>query len=68
MEVFRFNIIPTEEFIKRETFRQAINNCQQCGTALEFSYKQMSEHHVLSEEASCPCCALKQEAQNHRVH
>nr|BFD59914.1 hypothetical protein CKG001_20210 [Bdellovibrio sp. CKG001]BFD67200.1 hypothetical protein HAGR004_22220 [Bdellovibrio sp. HAGR004] len=68
MEVFRFNILPTEEFLKRESFRQAINNCEQCGTALEFSYKQMTEHAVLSEEASCPCCEQKQEARHHRIH
>ena len=67
MEVFKFNIIPTEEFNKREAFRKAINNCEACGTALEFSYKQLNEFAVLSEEASCPCCALIKE-ENHLVH
>ncbi|WII71649.1 hypothetical protein QJS83_14365 [Bdellovibrio sp. 22V] len=68
MEVFRFNIIPTEEFNKREDFRKAINNCEICGSALEFSYQQLSEFAVLKEDAQCPCCDFIKEATNHRVH
>nr|WP_295902421.1 hypothetical protein [uncultured Bdellovibrio sp.] len=68
MEVFRFNIIPTEEFNKREDFRKAVNNCEICGAALEFSYKQENAFAVLQEEAKCSCCDSEKEPTRHRVH
>lgn len=68
MEVFKFNIIPTEEYNKREDYRKAINNCDICGGALEFSYNQMSEFAVLQEDAKCPCCSSEKESTRHRVH
>lgn len=68
MGVFKFNIIPTEEFIKRESFKQAVNNCELCGAPVEFSYRQDSEICVLAEEAKCPVCAKERETSHHRVH
>ncbi len=67
MEVFRFNIIPTEEFEKREKFRLEEALCDQCGTALEFSYQQLEEHFVLQEDSQCPHCN-QQKQSRHRVH
>ncbi|KYG60855.1 hypothetical protein [Bdellovibrio bacteriovorus] len=68
MEIFKFNILPTEEFNKREDYRKAVNNCDICGGALEFSYEQAAEFHVLQEKAQCPCCSSEKEPRNHRVH
>lgn len=67
MEIFRFNIMPTEEFEKREKFRQDESLCQQCGAALEFSYQQLSSHSVLQEDSQCPHCSHQKQSR-HRVH
>lgn len=68
MEVFRFNIIPTEEFMKREQFRQSVNNCKSCGAAMEFKYQQIYSMDLLQEEAQCPCCRTEKESSQHRIH
>lgn len=68
MEVFRFNIIPTEEYNKRENFRTSVNNCDICGGALEFSYRQMEDIAVLQEESKCPCCDSEKEPTRHRIN
>lgn len=68
MEVFRFNIIPTEEFIKREQFRQLMNNCKTCGNAKEFKYHQIYSMDLLQEEATCPACLTDTESSHHRIH
>lgn len=68
MEIFRFNIIPTEEFMKREAFRQSVQNCSQCGKHLEFNYQQLKEESVLQEDSKCSHCAHEPESTRHRVH
>lgn len=68
MEIFKFNIIPTDEFIKRESFRNSVNNCDLCSAPLEFNYRQLAEHAVLQEEAKCPVCAKEHSPTQHRVH
>ncbi|HEX7673669.1 MAG TPA: hypothetical protein VF412_05835 [Bdellovibrio sp.] len=68
MEVFKFNIIPTDEFIKRESFKQSVNNCELCHGPLEFNYRQDSEISVLQEEAKCTVCLKEKETACHRVH
>lgn len=68
MEVFKFNIIPTEEFIKREQFRKSVNNCKNCGAAMEFKYNHMHSMNLIQEGAQCPCCPSKKEVQQHLIH
>lgn len=68
MEVFKFNILSNEEFIKREGFRQSVNNCELCSAPLEFNYRQLEKHNVIQEEAKCPVCAKERDASQHRVH
>lgn len=68
MEVFRFSIISTEEFERREDFRKSISCCPQCNNALEFSYQQDSQFAVLQEESNCPFCLYKPEVSRHRVN
>jgi hypothetical protein len=68
MEVFKFNILPTDEFIKRESFRQAVNNCELCGGPREFNYRQLAEHNVLQEESKCTVCAKEHEPTQHRIN
>lgn len=68
MEVFKFNIISTEEFIKRESFKNTVNNCELCCAPVEFSYRQDTACSVLQEEAKCPACAKERDLAHHRVH
>jgi len=68
MEIFKFNIIPTEEFIKRESFRNTINNCDLCNAPLEFNDRQLANHADLQEQTKCPVVAKEPSPTPHRVH
>ena len=68
MEVFKFTIIPTEEYEKREQFRHVMSKCSECRNALEFSYQQDEQFAVLQEDSHCPNCAHQPESTRHRVN
>ncbi|MNJ94769.1 hypothetical protein D3C87_124710 [compost metagenome] len=66
MEIFRFNILPQEEILKREAFKNSLSCCQNCGTELEFQYTDFSAYNTLREEADCSCCG-QQVSRDHKV-
>ncbi|XGC79588.1 hypothetical protein ACES2L_09645 [Bdellovibrio bacteriovorus] len=68
MEVFKFNIIPTEEFLKRENFRMSVQNCELCGGPMEFDYQQSKEDAVIQENGKCQVCAHERKSSLHRVN
>lgn len=67
MEIMRFNILPDDEYCKREIFKQSILNCQLCGSDLEFTYETTAPHEI-HEEARCPSCCISMKKQSHGVH
>lgn len=66
MEIFRFNILPDEEFTKREIFKQSLLNCQLCGSELQFEHKIESQQ--VHEEGHCPSCRIRMKKQTHNLH
>ena len=65
MEIFRFNILPDEEFSKRELFKHSLMNCQVCGGDLKFEHNK--EASTMNEAAQCPCCKISLKAQTHTL-
>jgi|GEM_PF-5333859 hypothetical protein len=59
MEIFRINILPEAELMKREAFKTEMNCCHACGTTLEFSYTEISAYSVMREEACCSQCSTQ---------
>lgn len=63
MEIFRFNIVPDEEFTARELFKRSILNCQICGEDLQFDHKKQNVSATVKEEAHCPSCHIQLKSQ-----
>lgn len=59
MEIFRFSILPLADIERREAFKEAVNNCPYCGTALDFQHEMDFLSNTLKEDCQCPACATQ---------
>lgn len=68
MEIFRFNILPDEEFTQREMFKMSVLNCQVCGTDLKFKHHFEEKLNRVQEEGHCAICCVQMKPTQHPVH
>lgn len=67
MEIFTFNILPMAEIERRQAFKEAVNNCPICASALQFSHEIDFLSNQVAEACTCPQCNLKIRAETYNL-